>query len=228
MSNQENVDHTPKTEHDYDGIEEYDNPLPGWWKWLFIASIVFSPFYWLYYHGGAAGRSVEDQYNVALAANTRLQFAEIGELSPDANTIVTYMNKASWVKVGESVFKANCISCHGREGEGKVGPNLTDEMFKNVNVVEDIARVINEGAGGGAMPKWSNRLHPNEVVLVSAYVASLRGKNVEGRIPEGKKIPAWPEAVEPAEDTDNKDAAEQGSDDETPKPAAEAETDSDQ
>lgn len=195
MSNDQQHD-APKTDHAYDGIEEYDNPLPGWWKWLFVATIAFSPFYMLFYHGGAAGRSVEDRYGIALATNTRLQFAEIGNLAPDANTIATYMHKDSWVKVGESVFKANCISCHGRNGEGQVGPNLTDEMYKNVVKIEDIARVINEGAGGGAMPKWSNRLHPNEVVLVSAYVASLRGKNVEGRIPEGRAIDPWPEAIE--------------------------------
>ncbi|MGB7344196.1 MAG: cbb3-type cytochrome c oxidase N-terminal domain-containing protein [Pirellulaceae bacterium] len=184
----------PKTDHAYDGIEEYDNPLPGWWKWLFIASIVFSPFYWIYYHSGTAGRSVEDQYGIALAENTRLQFAEIGDLQPDTVTIAKFMGKDSWVKVGKSVFRANCISCHGREGEGKVGPNLTDEAFKNVKTLGDIAKVINNGAGNGAMPKWSNRLHVNEVVMVSAYVASLRGTNVEGGRPaEGNKIAAWPE-----------------------------------
>ncbi len=201
MNESDQIPDDPKTDHAYDGIEEYDNPLPGWWKWVFIATIAFSPFYMLFYHGGAAGRSVEDQYGVALATNTRLQFAEIGNLTPDANTIATYMHKGSWVKVGESVFKANCISCHGRNGEGQVGPNLTDEMYKNVVKIDDIAKVINEGAGGGAMPKWSNRLHPNEVVLVSAYVASLRGKNVEGRIPEGRAIEPWPEAL-PEEETE--------------------------
>lgn len=197
----------PKTTHSYDGIEEYDNPLPGWWKWLFIASIIFTPFYVMYYHGGSPGRSVEDKYGVALAANTRLQFAEIGDLQPNATTIATYMQKPSWVKVGQSVFKANCISCHGREGEGQVGPNLTDEVYKNVKSIEDIASVINNGAGGGAMPKWSNRLHPNEVVLVSAYVASLRGQNLESSRPaEGSVIPPWPEPQPDEEDTEGEDA----------------------
>ena len=191
----------PKTDHAYDGIEEFDNPLPGWWKWIFVATIAFAPFYWMYYHGGAPGRSLEDIYGVASAANTRLQFAEIGELEPDAATITKYMAKENWVKVGKSVFRANCISCHGRDGEGKVGPNLTDEEYKNVNQIEDIARVIQNGAGAGAMPKWSNRLHVNEVVLVSAYVASLRGTNVEGgKAPDGKKIASWPEPP-PEEET---------------------------
>ena len=194
----------PRTDHAYDGIEEYDNPLPGWWKWLFVASIVYCPFYLMFYHSGVEGRSVEDQYNTAMAANTRLQFEEIGELQPDAITIVSYMNKPSWVQVGKSVFKANCISCHGRDGEGQIGPNLTDESFKNVRNIEDIARVINEGANNGAMPKWANRLHPNEVVLVSAYVASLRGQNLAGPRPaEGQAIPAWPEAESEADSDDD-------------------------
>ena len=51
----------PKTTgHTFDEIEEFDNPLPGWWKWMFIASIVFCPFYWAFYHGGAEGRSIHD------------------------------------------------------------------------------------------------------------------------------------------------------------------------
>lgn len=194
----------PKTDHAYDGIEEYDNPLPGWWKWLFIATIVFSPFYFVYYHSGAKGRSIEDKYTVALAENTRLQFAEIGDLKVDEPTIARFMAKDNWVKVGATVFQTNCVSCHGREGEGKVGPNLTDEAYKNVTTLGDIGTVINNGAGNGAMPKWSNRLHVNEIVMVSAYVANLRGKNVEGGRPaEGRAIAPWPQP--PAEDEEPSD-----------------------
>jgi cytochrome c oxidase cbb3-type subunit III len=190
------MSNAPRTDHAYDGIEEYDNPLPGWWKWLFVASIVYSPFYWIFYHSGVEGRSVEDQYSTELAINTRLQFEEIGELKPDAATIVSYMNKPSWVQVGKSVFKANCISCHGRDGEGQIGVNLTDESFKGIRTIEDIARIVSQGANNGAMPKWTNRLHPNEIVLVSSYVASLRGQNLTGPRPaEGQAIPPWPEAL---------------------------------
>ena len=198
------------TDHCYDGIQEYDNPLPGWWKWLFIATVVFSIFYALYFHIGAPGRSMLDNYDVALAANTRLQFAEIGDLQPNAETIVTYANKPNWLRVGQTVFKTNCISCHGRYGEGKVGPNLTDEYYKNVRTVEDIARVLNKGAGNGAMPAWADRLHPNEIVLVSAYVASLRGTQpaAEGKGPEGNLIDPWP--APPPEEPVKKDEVEKG------------------
>ena len=199
----------PKTDHSYDGIEEYDNPLPGWWKGVFIATIVFCPFYWVFYHSGAVGRSLEDYYNVALAENTRLQFEEIGELKVDGPTILRFTTMDSWVKVGASVFRTNCVSCHGREGEGKVGPNLTDEFYKNVESIGDIGKVIVNGAGNGAMPKWSNRLHVNEIVMVSAYVANLRGKNVEGRPAEGREIKPWPT---PSEQPESDASADDGSD----------------
>ncbi|EMI58369.1 cbb3-type cytochrome c oxidase N-terminal domain-containing protein [Rhodopirellula sallentina] len=208
--NQPIVDDAPKTDHAYDGIEEFDNPLPGWWKWLFIATIAFCPFYWLYYHGGTPGRSIEDGYGVALAANTRLQFEEIGELQPTEATLVEYMGKDSWLRVGKIVFQTHCVSCHDRDGQGKVGPNLTDEYFKNITTIEDIAKVINNGAAAGAMPKWSNRLHPNEIVLVSSYVASMRGQNLEGpRGAEGKTIPPWPEPSASSEDAAEPESSEE-------------------
>jgi len=182
------------TDHAYDGIQEFDNPLPGWWKWMFVASIVFSVFYAMYFHIGAPGRSVVEGYDAALSANMRLQFSEIGDLKPDADTILAYTAKPSRLKVGQTVYKTNCISCHGRDGEGKVGPNLTDEFYKNVSKIEDIARVITKGASNGAMPAWANRIHPNEVVLVSAYVASLRGSKPAGEAkgPDGNPIAPWP------------------------------------
>ncbi len=182
------------TDHAYDGIQEFDNPLPGWWKWMFVGSIVFSVFYVMYFHIGAPGRSVIETYDTALSENMRLQFAEIGDLKPDAETILAYTTKPSWLKVGQTVYKANCVSCHGRDGEGKVGPNLTDDFYKNVTKIEDIARVINKGAGNGAMPAWSNRILPNEVVLVSAYVATLRGTSPAGapKGPDGNQIAPWP------------------------------------
>ncbi|MEZ6137139.1 MAG: cbb3-type cytochrome c oxidase N-terminal domain-containing protein [Pirellulaceae bacterium] len=186
------------TDHAYDGIQEYDNPLPGWWKWTFVGSIVFSVCYLLYFHIGAPGRSVLESYDTALAANTLLQFGEIGDLEPDEATLTAYTShesKKNWLRVGSIVYKTNCVSCHGRDGEGKVGPNLTDDYFKNIRKIEDIARVIKQGAGNGAMPAWGERLHPNEVVLVSAYIASLRGTEAAGgKAPEGSQIAPWPEA----------------------------------
>ena len=188
------------TDHSYDGIQEYDNPLPGWWTWLFIASFFFAIFYVVYFHmgEGPTGRSIQDQYDQQAAEIFELRFSEIGELKPDEETILKYMNDPKWLAVGEVVYKTNCVSCHGREGEGLVGPNLTDDHWKNVRKIEDIATVIQDGAANGSMPAWRNRLsHINQIVLTSAYVASMRGSGVAGKSPEGDPIPQWPDPPEP-------------------------------
>lgn len=184
----------PLTDHEYDGIREYDNPIPGWWNWMFIGTVVFSVLYYMVYQLGTVGTSVAQAYENAVTANLILQFEEIGTLTPDEPTILTYMQEKDWVLFGQKTFEGNCISCHGKGGVGLVGPNLTDDHYKNVKRLGDIATVIQNGAANGAMPAWQNRLHPNEIVMVSAYVASLRGQNKPGRQAEGDVIPPWPEA----------------------------------
>jgi cytochrome c oxidase cbb3-type subunit III len=180
--------------HGYDGIQEYDNPLPGWWKNVFLLSIAFTPVYLMIFHVGAPGRSIEEQFQAGLAENTRRQYAEIGDLDSSEATLVKYMNKPEWVGVGGSIYKANCVSCHGSDGGGNVGPNLCDENYKHIKQVTDIVKVINEGVAGGAMPAWATRLgHKNDIVLVSAYVASLRGsKPAKPKAPDGSIIAPWP------------------------------------
>lgn len=182
------------TNHSYDGIQEYDNPLPGWWKFLFWCSIFFAPLYWFYFQHGVEGRSVHDQYEQHMAAIFTLKFEEIGELEADRATVYEYMNKPEWRAVGKVVYTTNCVSCHGADGGGVVGPNLTDDHWKNVRNIEDIAKVIANGAANGSMPAWKNRMsHKNQIVLTAAYVASLRDSPVSGKPPEGNPIPPWSE-----------------------------------
>jgi cytochrome c oxidase cbb3-type subunit 3 len=182
------------SEFEYDGIREYENPCPGWWNWLFFGTFVFSAFYFLFFQFSPASWTIWQAYDTAVADNLRLQFAEIGELQPDEPTLVRYLHQPDWLKVGRTVYTTHCRSCHAENGEGQVGPNLTDENWKNVRVLADVARVVTNGAASGAMPAWQTRLHPNEIVLVSAYVASLRGQNLPGpRGAEGEVIPAWPD-----------------------------------
>lgn len=181
-------------EFEYDGIREYENPCPGWWNWLFFGTFVFSVGYFVFFQFSPVAWTIWGAYDSALAANLRLQFAEIGELKPDETTLVKYMHDKQWLTVGENVFTALCAQCHGAKGQGITGVNLTDDQFKNVKKITDIATVIANGAANGAMPAWKGRLHPNELVLVSAYVASLRGKDLPGRPAEGETIPPWPSA----------------------------------
>lgn len=181
-------------DHSYDGIQEYDNPTPGWWSAVFVATVMFSAMYFMYYHLRPDATSVRDEYDDAVASNLQKQWGKMGTLGQDQNSLLAYMQNKDYMLMGRTVFKSNCVSCHGPQGAGLVGPNLTDDYYKNIKVLGDIPRVINNGANGGQMPSWKSRLHPNEVALVAAYVASLRGQNLPGRPPEGDKIAPWPDA----------------------------------
>jgi cytochrome c oxidase cbb3-type subunit 3 len=158
-------------EHEYDGIQEYDNPTPGWWNLIFLGTFLFAIWYILYHHASSISTSVAQGYETDVSDDLKKRFSAIGDLKPDEATLLKFMANEEWKLVGVSVFKAQCVSCHGANAAGQIGPNLTDDYYKNVK----------------------QRLHPNEIVLVAAYVASLRGKNLPGpRGQEGEQIPPWP------------------------------------
>ncbi len=194
---------TPELGHSYDGIQEYDNPTPDWWTAIFLATVLFSPLYVFWFHAPQAERTLDKQYERALASNLRLQFGELGELSADEATLLRFMNDSEWLAFAKSTFITHCASCHGKQGEGISGPNMTDDYYLHVKQLVDIASVVQNGAKNGAMPAWGARLHPTEIVLVSSYVASLRGQDLESRRPaEGVEVPAWPSAsIKSSEET---------------------------
>ncbi|MCA9299711.1 MAG: c-type cytochrome [Phycisphaerales bacterium] len=187
------MERDPLLDHEYDGIREYDNPTPGWWHLIFLGTVVFGLFYVIFWDLNPSTPTMHERHASATVHHLQLKFAGIGELQPDAPTIVAFMHNEEYLPIGRAVFKANCVSCHGNDGQGLVGPNLTDDAWKNVKAIEDIATVVANGAAGGAMPAWGRRLHPNEVVLVSSYVATLRGsKPGMAKQAEGDVIGPWP------------------------------------
>lgn len=180
-------------EHAHDGIKEYDNPLPGWWKWLFWGTIFFSIGYYFYYQI-ALGPSIYEKYDQAVVVQLERQLAELGNIAPDDRTIIRLMTeKADMIAAMSSVFRANCAQCHTADGGGNIGPNLTDDYWKNVKTPADIIKVITNGVPGAAMQSWSNRFREPQIILLAAYVASLRGTTpANPKAPEGVPIPPWP------------------------------------
>jgi cytochrome c oxidase cbb3-type subunit 3 len=175
-------------EHTYDGITEYDNPIPAWWAWMFGGSIVFAALYLVVSVMSGGQMSAVASYDRDVVADLKRQG---GVLNADAPTLVRLLKDDDSLKAGAAVFQTNCVSCHNRDASGLIGPNLTDDAYIHVAKITDIADVVAKGRKNGAMPAWSNRLSPNEVVQVSAYVASLRGKNLPGKAAEGNVIPPW-------------------------------------
>lgn len=183
----------PLTDHAYDGIQEFDNPTPGWWHLIFYATVVFSIGYWIIFEADHTHPSIWDVWAQEQAAEYKRLFAGIGELKPDEDTMRAMMADPKWMAFGAATFKGNCVNCHGSNAEGGIGPNLTDNFFKSVKALTDLPRVIRDGAAEGAMPAWKGRLSENEIILVASYVATLRGKSVPGAAPLGVEIPAFPE-----------------------------------
>ena len=190
----------PKTTgHTYDGIEEYDNPVPGWWHMLWYASFVFAIVYMPVSLMSPYFLEPVERLQAAQAREFARLFADIGELENTEETLVNLMADQGWMEFGASVFKGNCVSCHGADAGGLIGPNLRDDHWKNVTAITDIYGTIANGAAAGAMPAWDNRLNQNEIILLSAYVASLRGTPASnGLDPEGDPIAPWPTAAEVA------------------------------
>ncbi|HEY8747627.1 MAG TPA: cbb3-type cytochrome c oxidase N-terminal domain-containing protein [Tepidisphaeraceae bacterium] len=179
----------PLTDHVYDGIREYDNPMPGWWKWIFVGTVLFSGMYVVVVAMSVGEFTPIGVYDREVIA----ELQKSGAFTGDAATLVRFSKNPDMLKGGAAIFATNCIACHAKDGQGLIGPNLTDNFYINVEKVDDIFDVITKGRKNGAMPAWGNRLSNNERVLAAAYVASLRGKNLEGKPHEGKEIAPWPE-----------------------------------
>jgi len=186
------------TDHNYDGIQEYDNPTPGWWYALFVGSVVFSLLYVFIYHMSTIVRPLGERHRMAEAVMLQQRFAELNKIGSTQEKIVQIMQEDAWLEQGASIFLGACAVCHGENGAGKVGPNLTDQKYKNVASLAEIADLIRTGTPDGAMPSQKNILNENEIALAAAYAASLRGKDlptgdtVADQYRTGTTIPPWP------------------------------------
>lgn len=182
--------------HEYDGIEEFDNPTPGWWHLIFAATIVFSIFYYAFWHFSPLAWTPEQALRDDQTRIEAKKFGSIGDLANDVPTLLRLMGDEKLLRVADGMFQMNCASCHGREGGGINGVNLCDDSYKNAKSITDLADVIAKGAANGAMPAWENRLSDKQRILLAAYVASLRGKSpANPRQPEGVTLAPWPSAA---------------------------------
>lgn len=181
--------------HSYDGIQEYDNPTPGWWHVIFLITILFSVSYASVVHLSPMWPTREDRYASAESKALAAQFAELQLIPMGDEKVLRIMGQPKWLGMGASVFEANCVLCHKADASGLVGPNMTDEFYKNVKTLGDFILVIENGAADGAMPAHKTILNQNEIALVAGYVASLRGQNLPGKEPEGERIGPFPPPI---------------------------------
>ena len=207
-THESDLDEPILTDHSYDGIMEYDNPTPGWWNLIWFGSIVFSFLYILIFHLSPMVMKPHQKLAAQKHHAMDVMFSEIADTPLTDEKMLMLMNDEKWQTIGAGIFQLNCAKCHGSEGEGFQGPNMTDDYYKNIKTLTDFFGVIKNGAGGGTMPAQV-QLNDSQITVVAAYMASLRGKNLEGpRPPEGEIIPPWPTPTQSSDPTDGTDATE--------------------
>ena len=176
-------------EHEFDGIQELDNPTPAWFMYLFYATIAFAVCYLLVYHVFDLAPLQYQEYKneVAVADAAKKAFLSKEANRVDENT-VKLTTDATAIADGKTIFMANCLACHGAQGQGIVGPNLTDEYWIHGSKISDIFKTIKYGVLAKGMPVWEKQLSAKQIADVANYVKTLAGTNPPNpKAPQGVK-----------------------------------------
>ena len=175
-------------DHEYDGIREYDNPLPGWWVYIFWGSFLFSIGYFFHYHLSGNGVSIASGHESEVAEARRIEAKRALAETVSEEGLNKLMLDAALMNEAKALFSLRCTPCHGDQGQGVIGPNLTDDAWLHGAGLLDIYKTVSEGVPAKGMPPWRMQLSPVQVRELAAYVGSLRGKNLPGKAPEGTVV----------------------------------------
>ena len=166
-------------EHEYDGLREYNNPMPAWWMWLFVGTLLWAPLYFLLFPGfghfrGLLGWTSQGQYEAEVAAAearygplfARFAGTPLNELARDEHA----------TEIGGRLFAHHCSQCHGSDARGGRGyPNLTDADWLYGGAPERVVETITGGRIGN-MPALGPVVGDEGVKNLAQYVLSLSGR----------------------------------------------------
>jgi cytochrome c oxidase cbb3-type subunit 3 len=175
---QGNVDKT--TGHIWDeDLRELNNPLPRWWLFLFIFTLVFAVGYLVLYPGlgnnkGTLNWSSKGQLEAEIA-KAKVEEEKIYAAFPPA-AVEAPARDPKALAIGERLFLNNCAACHGSDAKGSKGfPNLTDTDWLHGGSPEKISETLHAGRNGMMPPMAAAVGGPEEVRQVANYVLSLSG-----------------------------------------------------
>jgi cytochrome c oxidase cbb3-type subunit III len=160
-------------------LRELNNPLPRWWMWLFVITVVFAAVYLAFYPGlGSNAGTLKWSSTGQHQTETEKHLASMAPVYAKFKT----MSAAELAKdpaamgIGERLFLNNCAACHGSDGRGsKSFPNLADGDWLGGTGPEYVAKVIVEGRTGVMPPMGAALGGPEDVKNVAQYVLSLSG-----------------------------------------------------
>jgi cytochrome c oxidase cbb3-type subunit III len=167
------------TGHVYDGLEEFNNPMPRWWMWLFYITIVFAVIYLVLYPGfgsfaGKLGWRSAGQYQ----EEVKLAEAEVGPMFEKykATDLKALAADSKANAMGERLFLTYCAQCHGSDARGNKGfPNLADRDWLYGGEPETIKLSILNGRHGQMPPMGAAVGSEKDIESVAHYVLSLSG-----------------------------------------------------
>ena len=174
-------------DHDYDGIKELDNALPPWWKWGFYITVVVAVIYFVRFHVLETGPTPEQEYNteMSMAAAQMEEYRKKSNNMVDEKTVT--MADAAGIADGKQIFQKSCFMCHGSNGEGSVGPNLTDDFWLHGGSINDVFKTIKYGVTDKGMQAWEKTYSPSQIKNLASYIKSLRGTNpANAKAPQGE------------------------------------------
>ena len=175
-------------DHEYDGIRELDNDLPPWWKYGFYISIAAAFVYLIHYHVFKTGDLQEAEYNKSLLAAklAKEEYERNNANKVDENT-VTMVEDAAELDKGKAVYIDMCAACHGKVGQGGVGPNLADDYWLHGGSLKEIFKSIKYGWPDKGMKAWDSDLSPVQIRQITSYIRTLRGTNPpDAKEPQGE------------------------------------------
>ncbi len=185
--------------HVYDDIRELDNRIPPWFNYLFGLTVVFAFVYMIDYHVAGTSKLPSDEYmDEMISANLQRSIMLASGGTINENDLAVLKDSSS-LKEGAEHFQKFCISCHGPQAGGLIGPNLTDEYWIHGGGIKNVYTTIKKGVPAKGMISWELVFSQRQIQNLGSYILSLQGTNPPGgKSPEGQK---YVEPVAAVQDT---------------------------
>ena len=174
--------------HNYDGIRELDNPVPPWWRWAFIFTILFGFAYLWRYHVAKSVPLQAEEFAIAMQKAETEKEAYLKKAANNVDEKTVVMLDANGIAAGKGLFIANCTPCHGQHAEGaSVGPNLTDDYWIHGGKINDVFKSIKYGWQEKGMRSWKEDFSPVQLAQLASFIKSLKGSNPpNSKAPQGE------------------------------------------
>lgn len=187
-------------EHEFDGIQEFDQKLPNWWLFTFYGAIVWFVVYWgLYYHAGVYQTDQEKIIREvgALHEKKDAELAATLATLDDATLIGKWAADPAIVAAGEATYSINCVACHAADLSATMevagnkiplpGRSLVDGVWEYGSKPMDLFKIINHGTpvdapglNGAKMQAWSQTLSPKQIAELTAFLIAKNPKDFGG------------------------------------------------